>query len=883
MNRAFRENRILCIAVLAVTLFVVMALEADGAEHLLFTGSSDQLAAGQEDQYLVSSQALRFRKVNLNPALKSPTHITKGDRLILGLFDETTYTANIDRVVSNVNGTVSVRGRINGCPSSYVLISTTGERSLGSICVPEKGQRYIIQSGPDGMTHYLVELDVKKLDELEDSPSLIPPITVRGTYKGFESIPLGGPLDPALIDVMVVYTPAARQWADDNSSGIANVIAQAMEKGQLALDNSSTILTITLVRSAEVNYTESGSSNTDLDRLTNTSDGYMDDVHTWRDQYGADIVGLFTKVEDTGGLGWLLNITSGQPTYAFSITRVQQASWTYTYIHEMGHNMGCHHRKDQATEPGPGLFNYSAGWHWIGNDSGKYCSVMSYEDGGYSTVAYFSNPDILYQGVATGHPADGDNVRTIRKTKQVIAAYRQSYTLSLSKTGSGSVSVNGTLRSLPWSGTFGAGTNVTLEAVSDSGWWFSGWSGDLSGSTNPTSIQMNGNKSVTANFIQPTYTLSLSRSGNGSVVVNGIPRSLPWSGTFTSGTNVTLEAVPDSGWQFANWSGDLSGSTNPTSIQMNGNRSVTANFQFLFGGGSGTQANPFQISTVSHWQNLMNTPADWDKYFILTADLDLQGITLSPIGNDSQPFNGVFDGNGYVIRNAVVNMPDSDYVGLFGWLGYDGQLRNLCGEDVVITGYYFVGGLVGVNEGSLTACSATGTVSGYYWVGGLVGFNESILAACYATGSVSGGFWVGGLVGGNYEGTISNCYSTGSVTGGAIPVGGLVGWNDYGSVTACFWDVNTSGWTTSAGGVGKTTTQMKDPNTFISAGWDFVNIWDICEGTNYPRFVWQIPAADWVCPDGVGFEDFSHLADGWQMEFGINDLMLFCEQWLTGR
>ena len=84
---------------------------------------------------------------------------------------------------------------------------------------------------------------------------------------------------------------------------INNVIAQAMAKAQLALDNSNTLINMRLVHSAQVAYTESGSYSTDLDRLTSTSDGYMDEVHTWRDQYGADLVAIFTHENVTGGVG----------------------------------------------------------------------------------------------------------------------------------------------------------------------------------------------------------------------------------------------------------------------------------------------------------------------------------------------------------------------------------------------------------------------------------------------------------------------------------------------------------------------------------------------------------------------------------------------------
>ena len=82
------------------------------------------------------------------------------------------------------------------------------------------------------------------------------------------------------------------------------------------------------------------------------------------------------------------------------------------------------------------------------------------------------------------------------------------YTLSLSKTGSGSVRVDGVLKTLPWSGPFEENTVVALEAVPDTCWSFNSWSGNLSGSTNPTSITMGADKNITANFTQVYYTLS---------------------------------------------------------------------------------------------------------------------------------------------------------------------------------------------------------------------------------------------------------------------------------------------------------------------------------------------------------------------------------------
>lgn len=94
----------------------------------------------------------------------------------------------------------------------------------------------------------------------------------------------------------------------------------------------------------------------------------------------------------------------------------------------------------------------------------------------------------------------------------------------------------------------------------------------------------------------------------------------------------------------------------------------------IYSGGDGTESNPYQISTPADWQVLMSTPSDWDKHFRLTGPLDLTGITLTPVGNSSTPFTGVFHGEGWTIRNPQVNQPTSNYVGLFGnikiWPGF---------------------------------------------------------------------------------------------------------------------------------------------------------------------------------------------------------------------
>ncbi len=157
---------------------------------------------------------------------------------------------------------------------------------------------------------------------------------------------------------------------------------------------------------------------------------------------------------------------------------------------------------------------------------------------------------------------------TMDAAKTVTATFQiPKYTLTDNVVGQGSIALD------PSGGTYDLGTTVHLTATAASGWVFAGWSGDLSGSTNPTTVTMDANKTVTATFQIPQYTLTDNVVGQGSIALD------PSGGTYDLGTTVHLTATAASGWVFAGWSGDLSGSTNPTTITMDANKTVTATFQ----------------------------------------------------------------------------------------------------------------------------------------------------------------------------------------------------------------------------------------------------------------------------------------------------------------
>jgi hypothetical protein len=129
-------------------------------------------------------------------------------------------------------------------------------------------------------------------------------------------------------------------------------------------------------------------------------------------------------------------------------------------------------------------------------------------------------------------------------------------------------------------GYYFSGTLVTLTATPNTDYYiFSGWSGDVSDTDNPASITMNGPKNVVANFTQDQYTLTVNIAppGSGSVAKN------PDKATYTYGDQVQLRAAANLGFTFSNWTNDVSSSTNPITLTMDGNRTITANFTELIG------------------------------------------------------------------------------------------------------------------------------------------------------------------------------------------------------------------------------------------------------------------------------------------------------------
>jgi len=325
-----------------------------------------------------------------------------------------------------------------------------------------------------------------------------------------------------------------------------------------------------------------------------------------------------------------------------------------------------------------------------------------------------------------------------------------------------------------------------------------------------------------------------------------------------------------------------------------------------YSGGTGEPNDPYQIATAEDLMLLGETPEDYDKHFILTADIDMDPnlpgrkvfdkAVIAPDINDSEDwfqgifFTGVFYGNNHVIRNLRIQ--GEGYLGLFGYLNTGAKISDLSLESANIYGTDYVGGLVGyIHRGKVNRCSSNGSVSSWFGsVGGLVGRNGyGDITMSYSTGTVIGGSTVGGLVGSNNgsitncysscivtanrtvaglvgwsTGWVTNCYSVGMVHGSGRNVGGLVGSSSgrdeaYGTAIGSFWDIETSGQPVSFGfgGEGKTTAELQTASTFYH--WYRCGeepIWTIDEGNDYPRLYWENKPGKVIKPISISLSDF---------------------------
>ncbi len=355
----------------------------------------------------------RARFVSLEAAALMNVDDVAGGLLKLNLFADANYDGVVTRVERRGPDRYTYSGMISGDPIGHFTFVREGTAVAADVHTL-KGNFEIRSVG--GGVQSIRQINDTALPGCGSGPEHKGPMVAQKRSEDAEHD--GAPV----IDVMVVYTGEARAAAGGTDA--MQALAQAFVEGaNTHFTNSQVNARVRLAHAAEINYVESHNASTELDRLTNPADGYMDEVHVLRDQYGADQVTLLVNQFNYCGIAWL----HYGSTRAFSV--VDFGCGASTFTHELGHNLGCAH--DRQNSSASGYFNYSFGHRFFGVNGSQYRTVMSYSPG--TRIPFFSNPGVMYDGVPTGvqegQSNSADNARTVNQTSITMAAYRQAIDL----------------------------------------------------------------------------------------------------------------------------------------------------------------------------------------------------------------------------------------------------------------------------------------------------------------------------------------------------------------------------------------------------------------------------------------------------------------------
>jgi hypothetical protein len=407
----------------------------------LFTVVSPDALSAQPIQDRPDREVVRWRFVRVNL-----DHLTELESIALNFFDDVTITAARERVEHRSEGRYTWFGEVSGKEFSDVVLTIENGDLVGGVRID--GKLYRVEPLWDGL-HIVRQLD----------PSAFPresSADVRIPDRDFGTAPLGQlqesaftPDDGSTIDIMVVYTD------DAASSSIGTQIQYAIDLTNRTYEKSFINQRLRLVHTAQVNYAESKSSDTNLNYVTTNPE-----ITAWRDKYRADIVSLWVEgIMDckdwdllclfggTTGIAWLWG--------AHNVVMRKYASDDFVLAHESGHNMGAGH--DIHAPQNDGIFPYSHGYVWTGwTGLLWYCrtTVMAYPDYCYNNgywltherIGRWSNPDIDWRvceaagwpctnWTRLGIPGSTENARTLNETAYTVANFRQSNRVPISDAG----------------------------------------------------------------------------------------------------------------------------------------------------------------------------------------------------------------------------------------------------------------------------------------------------------------------------------------------------------------------------------------------------------------------------------------------------------------
>jgi hypothetical protein len=377
--------------------------------------------------------------------------LQRGTAVLFQVSPTRQFVAIGEQAVQHETGTLSWAGSLQN-ESGWVQLVLTDKGVTGTLRTASSLYRF---EPIGGGFHALIQVGTLPPEHPPETPSgaELPPSEPPAASEMTGWTNLVTESVPTTIDVLIVYTPAVALAVTD----VAGLVQLAVDETNTSYTNSGINAALRSVYSSQVTYTEAGRTyQQHVAALQSTSDGIMDTVHTWRNDYKADVVVLLVDDPDFCGLASQILATQ---TTAFAAVAWDCATGNYSFGHEIGHLQGARHDRFVDNNSSP----YAYGHGYVDPVNYNWRTIMSYVDScvshaghGCLRVQYWSNPNVTYlpTGQAMGTTTYEHDARVLDQTKITVANFRS----SLVATWTGPQYYVGHSDTCPWTATITGGT-----------------------------------------------------------------------------------------------------------------------------------------------------------------------------------------------------------------------------------------------------------------------------------------------------------------------------------------------------------------------------------------------------------------------------------------
>ncbi len=397
------------------------ATTADAAaqENLLTLVPQEPLSNAQKGRLAAISNRPFSEQVNVARVASAPGQLLRqGSLLRLAIAPGLNVVAAGQRVQQRGPNDVSWGGPLQGSTHGWAQMVLGADGLVGTVTVGLVS--YKIEPLGNGL-HAVSRIDQSGFPDehpadnpagVLDAPPAFEPLTARNPGDGTVGIQA-----VSTVNVLVVYTAAAAAA----TSNISSLIQLAVDETNTSYVNSGININMVRVHTAQVTYNESGRTfSQHVASLRGTTDGSMDNVHTLRNTYGADVVVLVVNDSEACGIASTIKATA---TTAFAVAHYSCITGYYSFGHEVGHLQGARHDRfvDGSTTP------YAYGHGYIPSTK-NWRTVMAYGNNcsNCTRIQWWSNPLKTYPvtGQVMGTAAYEDNARVLNLTAPTVAAFR---------------------------------------------------------------------------------------------------------------------------------------------------------------------------------------------------------------------------------------------------------------------------------------------------------------------------------------------------------------------------------------------------------------------------------------------------------------------------